>query len=264
MTTLNQILAAAHIEGNTLHTELTPDWLQGRTAYGGWQAAVAVSAMQRVLGDVIALRSLQATFIAPVPPGPVKAQATILRRGKSATQIEARILVGDQVGFIAVGIFGSDRASAIRHLPAAPADVRPVDSLENSPFIEGVKPEFTRRFDTRWGAGSQPFTGADHSDAQIFVRLQNDAVTSDAHLVGLADAIPPSAISLMRTPAPISSMNWALEIVAQPDEAERRDWFRFDCGLTAGANGYGWENTSIWSAQGRLIALSRQCVALFG
>ena len=49
------------------------------------------------------LRSLQVTFLAPVPGGPVRARANILRSGKSATHVEARIVDGDNTLAIMVG-----------------------------------------------------------------------------------------------------------------------------------------------------------------
>jgi acyl-CoA thioesterase len=79
----------------------------------------------------------------------------------------------------------------------------------------------------------------------------------------MADAIPPSALSLLTAPAMLSSINWTLELVTPLAEEERNDWFRFDSSLTAANDGYAWENTAIWSARGNLVALSRQCVAVF-
>ncbi len=243
--------------------ELTPDWLQGRTAYGGWQAALGLRAMEHVLGEPVPLRSLQVNFIAPVPPGKVTARAELLRRGKSAAQLEARILIDGKVAFAALGIFGAARESAVREVPVAPASAVAVETVADAPQ-GGLRPAFTGHFDMRWGAGLPPFSGAEHSDAEIFVRYCNEPVSSDAHLVCLADAIPPSAISMFKAPGMLSSMNWTLEFVTPMNAAERAGWLRFDSGLTAAGDGYGWENTMIWSEQGRLVAISRQCVALFG
>ncbi|MBK6638597.1 MAG: thioesterase family protein [Rhodocyclaceae bacterium] len=66
---VSQLFDSISYEGDTASLELSPDWLQGRTAYGGWQAALGLRAMERVRGDAVPLRSLQVNFIAPVPPG---------------------------------------------------------------------------------------------------------------------------------------------------------------------------------------------------
>lgn len=258
------LLSTAHTSGNAVTLELTPDWLQGRTAYGGWQAALAVVAMRAVLGDAIELRSLQTNFIAPVPPGRVTASAEMVRRGKSVAQLEARILVDGKVAFTALGIFGAGRASALTQQPVAQAIPLAADEVADWPYAAGRTPEFTRHFHMRWAQGQPPYSGTEHANAAIYVRFRDAAVSSEAHLVGLADAIPPSALSVLTSLSMISSINWTLELINPLEDDERNGWFRFDAELTAATSGYAWENTAIWSSRGRLIALSRQCVAIFG
>lgn len=263
MATYTKQIADLQIVGNAVTLELTQDWLQGRSGYGGWQAALAVKAMRALLGDELPLRSLQVNFIAPVPAGRVTAYAELLRRGRSVAQLEARILVDGRVAFTALGIFGGSRQTSIVHRPSAPAAASDPETLADWPYVEGSTPEFMRNFHLRWGAGKPPYSGVAHADAQIGVRLRDDAVTTEAHLVCMADAIPPSALSLLTAPAMLSSINWTLELVTPLAEEERNDWFRFDSSLTAANDGYAWENTAIWSARGNLVALSRQCVAVF-
>lgn len=257
------LLRTLEADGNGATLDLTPDWLQGRTAYGGWQAALALLAMRRVVGEAIPLRSLQANFIAPVPPGRVTARAELLRQGKSAAQLEARIVIDGQTAFTALGIFGAPRDSTIVERPRAPL-VRPAGECPALPFIPGVIPEFQRHFDMRWASGGLPFSGGAHDNASIHVRYCDVPMASEAHLVCAADAIPPSAIAMYRAPTPVSSMNWTLEMVRPLADAARDGWLRFDASLTAAGEGYGFETASIWSDDGELVALSRQCVALFG
>lgn len=258
-----ELLQSLDADATSATLELTPDWLQGRTAYGGWQAGLALLAMRRVVGEAIPLRSLQANFIAPVPPGRITARAELLRQGKSAAQLEARILVDGQTAFSALGIFGRPRASTIAERPQAPP-APPPDGLPDLPHIPGVIPEFQRHFAMRWARGGLPFSGTAHGDATIYVRFADEPMASETHFVCAADAIPPSAIAMYTTPAPISSMNWTLEMVRPLGDAMRDDWLRFDACLSAAGEGYGFETVSIWSADGELVALSRQCVALFG
>jgi acyl-CoA thioesterase len=220
--------------------------------------------MRQILGQEIPLRSLQSNFIAPIPVGQVTASALVLRRGKSATQLEGRILVDGQLAFAAVGIFGAARPSQISLAARAPANHREPGEIVPLPFVAGLRPEFTMHIDQRWASGGHPFSGIDKSDAQIFVRQVGEDIKTEAHLVMLGDAIPPSAISLVKTPIMLSSMNWTLELITPLDTETRTGWLRFDSALTAAGDGYGWENTSIWSSKGELVGLSRQCVALFG
>jgi len=264
MTSYTRLISELRIDGNAVTLELTADWLQGRSAYGGWQAALALQAMRAVLGEQPPLRSLQCNFIAPVPPGRITARAELLRRGKSVAQLEARIAVDGKVAFTALGIFGEQRPTSIMHLPTAPADARNPDTLPDLPQVEGFTPAFMRNFQSRWGAGHPPYSGVrPHVDAQIYLRYRDDAVSSEGHLLCIADAIPPSALSMLDAPAMLSSINWTLEVIELPRGSDAGDWLRFDSSLTAASHGYAWENAAIWSAGGRLLALSRQCVAVF-
>lgn len=264
MTSYANLLTRRTIDGNSATLELTPDWLQGRSGYGGWQAALALEAMRAVLGDTPPLRSLQANFIAPVPPGKVTATAELLRRGRSVAQLEARIFVDGKTAFIALGIFGAERETAINLHPTAPSIPMGLENLTDCPVVDGVMPVFMRNFHLRWAAGTPPYSGDTSADAQIFVRFRDDPVATETHLVCLADAIPPSALSVLTTPAMLSTINWSLEVLRLPTAEEADDWFCFDTSLTAAHSGYAWENTAIWSRQGKLVALSRQCVAVFG
>ena len=262
--TFSELLETQQADANSVTLELTTDWLQGRTAYGGWQAALAVLAMRQLLGPEPPLRSLQSNFVGPIGVGRVTARAELLRRGKSAAQLEARILVDGQTAFTAVGIFGAPRTSQLALAPKAPASNKDIAALEPRPYVAGVMPVFLQHFDTRWALGGYPFSGAAHSAAQIYARLRDEEIATEAHLVMIGDVIPPSAIALFKSPIMLSSMNWTLEMVTPLDAETRAGWLRFDSELTAASNGYGWENTSIWSSKGELVALSRQCVALFG
>ena len=261
--TYTKQLAALEVSANAVSMELTADWLQGRTGFGGWLAGLAVQAMRGVLGDEPPLRSLQANFVAPVPAGKVTAVAEILRQGKSVTQMEARVFVEGKVAFVAIGIFGASRPTAVVQRAAAPSAGRMPDETQDWPYVEGFTPAYTRNFRMRWSDGGTPYTGATHASAQIHVRPWGDVVSSEAYLVCLADAIPPSALALLSKPAMVSTINWTVELIAMPNAEEAAGWFRFDTTLTVADEGYAWQNAYIWSSQGRLLALSRQCVAIF-
>ncbi len=263
MNAYTYLLSELRVADRSASLVLTADWLQGRSAFGGWQAALAVQAMRAVVGNDIPLRSLQSNFIAPVPAGAVSATAEVLRQGKSVAQLEARILVDGKVAFIAVGIFGVFRQSLITEQAIAPPASGIPDDGQEWPDGEGQRPAFSRNFEYRWGRGTGPYSGNKHREGQIYVRFKNDALRSEAHLICVADAIPPSGLSRLSSPSPLSTINWTLEVINTIDDKEREDWLRFDTSLTAAFDGYSWENTAIWSGSGRLLALSRQCVAVF-
>src|SRR5271154_1917854 len=83
MTAFCDLLAGISEADGRFHATLSPDWLQGRTAYGGLSAALCVEAARRAVPELPALRSAQFTFIGPAS-GPLSAKVEVLRRGKSA------------------------------------------------------------------------------------------------------------------------------------------------------------------------------------
>src|SRR5690242_484925 len=103
----SEILRQAQGAGADWTFQAGEDWLQGRTLFGGLQAALAARAMRAVTAAAAPLRTLQVAFIAPVPPGPVRVHARVLRAGRNATQVEGRIVQGDATLCLAIGIFGA-------------------------------------------------------------------------------------------------------------------------------------------------------------
>ena len=59
-------------EADALRFAIPDDWLQGRSAFGGLQAAFALKAMRELTGVAAPLRVMQTTFIAPVGGGPAR------------------------------------------------------------------------------------------------------------------------------------------------------------------------------------------------
>src|SRR3954469_5915828 len=134
-TPFSQLLSRIDARDGESLLEVPDDWLQGRTLFGGLQAVVGLAAM-RTLAPQAPLRSLQVTFLAPVPGGPVRARARILRSGKSATHVEARIVDGDNTLALMVGVFGLPRPSAVTLRPQQP-DMTPEIPVE-LPWVPGV------------------------------------------------------------------------------------------------------------------------------
>ena len=72
-----------------------PDWMQGRTAYGGVTSGLLLGAVQRLFPDLPPVRSALVNFTAPVGENPLLT-ARILRQGRNVTTVEARAEVDGQ------------------------------------------------------------------------------------------------------------------------------------------------------------------------
>jgi acyl-CoA thioesterase len=257
-----ELLGSARMQPGACTAEVPEDWTQGRSVFGGLQVALAVRAMRTLVPAEVPLRSLQTSFVAPVPAGTVTVRARTLRQGKSATQLEARLVAGDETLCLVVGIFGQARASAVSVRPQQPAvaNEQPIEM----PYLPGVVPAFTQHFAVRWLRGSLPFSGSGDTEAVLDIGMRDPGPADEAHLIAIADYIPPLALSHLKVPAPGSSMTWMLELLRDRfDDLPLQGW-RVDGQLQAARDGYLSQSLVIWAPNGEAAALSRQSMVVFG
>lgn len=240
-------------------------WLQGRSVFGGMQMAIAFQSARRLLSLDCPLRSLHATFLAPIAHDmPIAASAKLLRAGRSVTQLQAQLQQGGLTCFECTAIVGADRATETLFDGATDTGVAPEKAFKLN-FTPGLTPNFIQHYDLRWAKGRPPFSAAADPSATIFVRPSSDDLRyNEAEVLALADVIPPPAISLMRKPAPASTMNCALELIQPQAIFGTRQWIRFEVVLHSAHSGYAWQTAHVYSEAGQLIAIAHQSVAIFG
>lgn len=260
-TPLSALVSRIHSEEGAATLDVPDDWLQGRTLFGGLQAVVGVAAM-RTLAPEAPLRSLQVTFLAPVPGGPVRAVARTLRSGKSTTHVEARLVDGDSTLALMVGIFGLPRTSAVTLRPTQPAAAA-AEALE-LPWVPGVTPNFTQHFKARWLAGGPPWSDVSEPENVIELAMRDTGNATEHHVLAMADFIPPIALSYLKAPVPAASLNWMLELVAEDLGSLPLDGWRIDAQMTVANAGYVNQSLTLWGPGGVPVALGRQTMVVFG
>jgi hypothetical protein len=207
------------------------------------------------------LRSLQTTFVGPVPGGAVRATARVLRSGKNVTHVEARIVDGDATLALMVGVFGLARPSSVAVTPRQP-EATPGNVFEMR-YVPGVAPAFTQHFKARWLAGGPPFSGATQRDNVIELGMRDAGPATEYHVVAMADFIPPIALSFLDAPAAAASLNWMLELLADDVSALPLDGWRIDAHVAAAAAGYTHQSLELWGPGGVPVALGRQTMVVF-
>lgn len=264
--TFAEILQPTAQDADSLTFTISDDWLQGRSSFGGLQAAFALAAMRQLTGVTAPLRVLQTTFIAPVGGGDVQVIARTLRAGKSVTHIEARLMQGEDTACLVVGIFGAARESAIQ----VPMTVRDApqgpEGLRDLPFAKGIAPNFTQHFQWRWASGGWPYSGSCEPYTRIWLkhRAPTGATLFDAEIafVALADAVPSPALSMMKVPKSSSSLTWSLELLRDtPPQAD--GFWRIDSDIHQAREGYVAQTAIVVAPDNQPVALSRQAVVVF-
>jgi acyl-coenzyme A thioesterase PaaI-like protein len=260
-TPFSKLLDSAREESGVCRVEVPDDWLQGRSVFGGLQVAIAVRAMRTQVPE-LPLRTLQVLFAAPVPGGPVEAQARVLRSGKSTTHVEARIVDGEQTLALVVAVFGAARESVVSLAPqqTVVADTHAIPFR----YVPGVTPAFTQHFDSRWLRGSLPFTHTPSREIVVEMTMRDTGNASEGHVIAIADLIPPIALSYLKTPAPGSSMTWMLEFITDRFMQLPLAGWRVDAELVFGGDGYTSQSAMVWGPGGVPVALSRQSMVVFG
>jgi hypothetical protein len=191
----------------------------------------------------------------------VQGRAEILRAGKNVTTVEAR-LAGETLQAIAVGTFGVARASEVSAVPVQP----PIsgDRSIELPFIPGVVPAFLEHFAARWRAGSPPFTRVTERDHVVEVDMRDEGPTTEAHVLAIADFMPPLALAQLSRPVPGSTATWMLELFADRfDELALSGW-RLDATLRSARDGYISQSVMLWGPDGVPVGIGHQSMLVFG
>jgi hypothetical protein len=257
----SDLFARARGQDGTWTLAIPDDWMQGRTIFGGLQAALALRAMRELVPQV-PLRTLQGTFLAPSPAGVLTARARVLRTGKSATHVEARLVDGETTLAVLIGVFGAARPSAVTLLPqqVAVTAAKPIEF----PYVPGLIPAFTQHFKVRWLRGMPPYTGDTVTDPVMEIGMLDRGPATEGHVLAIADFPPPVALSHLKAPAPGSTLTWMIELLADSFDALPLAGWRIDAQLAAARAGYTSQSIMVWGPAGEPVAMSRQSMVVFG
>jgi len=237
-------------------------WMQGRTTYGGLTAALALEAA-RTLVDDIPVRSAQVAFVGPVG-GAIRMVPKLLRRGKNTAYISVDTLSGENVMAQCIFAFGKARESSLNFndipMPAVPAP-----ETARSFFREGPRPGFTQNFNMKGVLGDPPISGSDSPTIGLWMRHDEEhAPQSATAVLAIGDAPPPAALSMLKTPAPISSMTWMAEFMTDDIKTSSDGWWFAQHTAQLASHGYSSQSMRLWNADGQPILVGRQTIAVFG
>lgn len=256
---LPSIIAAAQTTPSGLTAEIPPEWMQGRTSYGGLSAALALTAAQKVAEDLPPLRSAQVSFVGPLA-GPVEVTTRILRRGRNATWVNAEITSEVGVGLTATFVFMGPVESTL-HLHDAPPPAGLIALEDAVPLPDGIGPHFTTNFERRFALGRSL---EKVPELVWWMRLkERTGLDPMVEVMLCADALPPGVMPLMERGTAVSSMTWIVNLLT-PLPVTRDGWFLLRAAGNYAEAGCSSQDMAIWNADGVAIAAGMQSIALFG
>ncbi len=256
------LIAGAEATAEGLALEVPESWHQGRTAYGGFSAALALVAARRAGGEGLApLRSAQVSMVAPVS-GLVEARAMVVRQGRNATWISAEIRSGGALAFLAMFVFMGPVESGV-HLNdrTAPANVVPLTEGREIRFNDHSPMFLRNHFESRHAM--PPSEGA-VPELCRWVRL-SDGGPDDVmvELLLVADALPPGVMPLLSARVPVSTMQWQVNLLT-PDPVTQDGWWLLRSSGDYAEKGCSSQRMGLWNAAGEPVMAGMQSVALFG
>jgi acyl-CoA thioesterase len=262
MTPFSALIAGMQREVESHSITLPPDWLQGRTAYGGLSASICLEATQRSMENLPPLRSAQYCFVGPAT-GNLNISAQMLRKGKSTTLVGCDMVGDSGLAVRSTLCFGASRPSSHDDQSLVMPPVPGPDDCPNY-FNWTASPSFARHFDGRLAAGAMPRTDGAKPAMAVWLRHRDEGDgTSMVRLLALADALPPAALVLAKEPIPISTLTWSIEVLdAYPFTST--GWWLAQATCNTSREGYSAQETIIWGPDGRPVLVARQNVAIFG
>ena len=257
MTPIADILAAAERIDTGFRTAIPADWMQGRTAFGGLSAALALQAALDLEPDLPPLRSAQVAFIGPLA-GAATVTATRLRRGRNAAFIQSDVTSEAGLGLRATFVFMAELPSAIAHDEAPRGRVAP--PAPDAELHTGPETFFTGNFNL-W----DPKRDLGPAEWLRWARLRaREGLHPMVELMAVGDALPPGAFKLAaERQTPLSSLNWQINFLT-PEPATQDGWWLLHARTDTAHHGYSSQRMAIWNAAGEPVAEALQGVAIFG
>lgn len=262
MQTLSALFHTIEPDATGLTAKVDAVWLQGRSTFGGVQAALAVEAMLP-LSDGLPIRTIQATLCAPIAVGRIRIEAQLLRQGGNTRQIEARIVAGGDTLALFVGIFGRARESVVMRSFEMPS----LDAAKGvrMPFIQGLSPAFTQHFEASLLQGHFPSAGKPDSRHIYRIGLNDDsAVTQLRHVLAFADFPPPIGLSWLREFKLASTMTWMLNFTGHEYAGQGLSDWLIEVNLDSAREGYTQQTLTLFAPDGHAVARGTQCMVVFG
>jgi len=239
---------------------VSDNWMQGRTTYGGMSAALCYQAVVNNHPDLPPLRSAQINFIGPVG-GNVSVTTKVMRQGRSVTYVSAEMMGEKGLATQAVFCFGTSRESRLdQDFTSTPK----VPGVEDSAdfFDSDFGPSFASNYDCMLAKGGHPVSGSDAFEHFIWVRHKDSKANDLAALIGIADMPPPAVLPMFKEFAPISSMTWMMNFLKE-DVSTEDGWWLMRSAAEHARNGYSSQDMQVWNKAGELVVAARQNVAVF-
>jgi acyl-CoA thioesterase len=240
---------------------IDPGWWIERGPNGGYLSAIVLRAVLAEVADPDRPpRSITLHYLRPPVEGPCEVAVTIERAGRGLTTATARMTQGGRDCILALVALGAARPGPGLDDHPAPALPLPEDVPPSQPGVNVPDIPFRHRFDTRPAIGAPIFTRGEEAVTGGWIRTADDDPLDVVLVAALTDAWVPAVFSKLELPVGVPTIDLTIHLRHLPRPGDRWAIVRFR--TTVATDGYLEEDGEVWSADGRLLAQSRQLAVL--
>ena len=256
MTQFESATTAQHTSGD--HFSWFPDlsWGQGPGVYGG----LTLAAMARTTENLadFPIRRISAELYAPVNATPCIVKVFEKRRGSKTQFFQVDVTQASQpVAFASIAC----GAARPKDFDRNPTKVLPTFTGPQMPK-HPMMPAFTNHFDYRVCDGSFPMRNekAPRLYSAGWLSLSEPGVRDAAMVIGLLDAWWPALLLAANGPRPMATVSFTADLLAPASTSSGPCFLEVETDHVV--DGYAVETDRLWSADGQLLGIAQQRIAL--
>lgn len=258
----SEILSSTKRNGDVLDAPIPNEWTQGRSAFGGLAAALAYHGVRKLTEEKRPLRGAMISFVGPTSDN-VTIDVTPLRSGRTSGSVRSSIKADGVSATEALFTFAELREDSNLEFepPKSPAEHSPI----SDPSMEAFRPPFPtfyKQFEVVPVFGL-PFQQTKTPDIYWWIRHIDPAHHQSMEgLLAIGDAMIPAYGTKMNDWAPMSSMNWMINMLTDNPQTED-GWWLLRSTADSANGGYTSQNMAIWNTNKECVFLGRQMVTIF-
>jgi acyl-CoA thioesterase len=256
--------AVEALGGGRFAATMSERWWVSRGPNGGYVAAVILRAIQAMAGAERAPRSLTVHYPRAPLAGPVELSVTVEREGGRATFLSARMEQGGEVQATALAVLSEDwTESGFEELRMPEGAGEPGELHTPDPAALESLPTMLQNYRVRPALGEPAFSGgAPYNGA--WIRTREPRLLDAPLAAALLDTWFPASFVKVESPRPAPTIDYTVHFRSPlpPPSATAEDAYLVAFKSGVARHGFFEEDGELWSADGTLLAQSRQLALL--
>jgi acyl-CoA thioesterase len=255
--------AVEPLGGGRFAAEMSERWWVGRGPNGGYVAAVILRAIQAAAGGERAPRSLTVHYPRAPHAGPVELAVKVEREGGRATFLSARMEQEGEVQATALAVLSENWSGNGYSELEMPDAGEPGELHTPDPGAAPGLPRMLQNYRVRPALGEPAFSGGPARNG-AWIRTREPHLLDAPLAAALLDTWFPASFVRVESPRPAPTIDYTVHFRSPlpPPGASPEDAYliAFESGLAR--DGFFEEDGQLWSADGTLLAQSRQLALL--